>query len=75
VKQGSILKVIKPFIMKTPGTRGKAVNAKLDEKFIVTSPMHMNIQTVKIDRLGKAHINIGYNFPMKNLPEYFSIVE
>lgn len=75
MKQGTIVKSIQNFTMKVPGTRGRSVSVKINDLFIVTSPLHTNKERVKIDRKGKAQINSGYQLEIVDFNNLFEVVE
>ena len=63
------------FQMKFEGAKGRAVNVKIGDVFLVTNPRHMQENGIKIDRKNKACINSGYMLPLEQVKALFNIGE
>ena len=63
------------FQMKFEGAKGRAVNVKVGDVFLVTNPHHMQENGIKIDRKNKASINSGYMLPLEQVTALFNIGE
>ena len=73
MEQGAYLIAKQAFTMKNPGSRGRAVSVKIGDKFIVTSPLHMNKEFCMIDRASKAKINSGYMLKISDINNLFEV--
>lgn len=61
------------FQMKFEGAKGRAVNVKVGDIFLVTNPRHMQDNGIKIDRKNKATINSGYMLPLAQIEQLFTL--
>jgi hypothetical protein len=60
------------FQMKFDGSRGRAVNVKVGDVFLVTNPKHDQTRGIKIDRKNKAGINSGYLLTLEQIQTLFT---
>lgn len=75
MNQFSTLVAKTAFSMKLAGSRGRAVNVKIGDVFLVTNPRHMQEIGIKIDRKNKASINSGYMLSLEQVNALFNIGE
>lgn len=61
------------FQMKLDGARGRSVNVKIGDVFMVTNPRHMQDNGIKIDRKNKASINSGYMLDLAQVEQLFDL--
>lgn len=72
MKQFSLLVAKSNFQFKAPGAKGRAVKVSTGDRFLVTSPLHSNNETVLIAREKGARLNDGYRFAVDTLANYFT---
>lgn len=73
MNQFTTLTVKQAFSMKSEGAKGRAVQAKVGDRFTITSPSYANKETVKVAREKGATLNVGYLFPMNLIETYFEV--
>jgi hypothetical protein len=73
MNQFTTLTVKQAFSMKSEGSRGRAVQAKIGDRFVVTSPSYDNKETAKIAREKGSMLNVGYLFPVSLIETYFEV--
>lgn len=61
------------FQMKFEGAKGRAVNVKIGDIFMVTNPRHMQDKGIKIDRKNKATLNSGYMLDLAQVEQLFDL--
>lgn len=75
MKQFTVLVAMMDFSFKVPGAKGRAVNVREGDRFVVTSPKHSNITHALIAREKRAILNTGYKFALTTLKDLFAEVE
>lgn len=73
MNQFTTLTVKQAFSMKSEGAKGRAVQAKIGDRFVVTSPNYANKENAKIAREKGAILNVGYLFPISLISTYFEV--
>jgi len=71
-EQFSQLTVKVAFQMKYEG-KGRAVVAKIGDKFVVTNPKHMQDKGIKIMRAKLARLNEGYMLTFEQVNQLFTL--
>jgi hypothetical protein len=71
-EQFSSLTVKVAFQMKHEG-HGRAVVAKIGDKFLVTNPKHMQDKGIKIMRAKLARLNEGYLLSFEQINQLFTV--
>ncbi len=75
MKQFTMVIAKSGFQIKSLNGRGRPVNVKPGDLFLVTSPAHNNKDQVMVDRKARAMINSGYCLSRADLETFFGIVE
>lgn len=73
MKQFSVLVAKSEFQFKAQGAKGRAVKVSPGDRFLVTSPAHLNNETVLIAREKGARLNDGYCFAVDTLGNWFTV--
>lgn len=61
------------FQMKLTGARGRAVQVKTGDIFVVTNPRHMQDKGIKVARAKLARINEGYMLSLEQVEQLFNV--
>lgn len=72
MKQFSVLVAKSDFQFKAQGAKGRAVRVSTGDRFLITSPAHLNKETVLIAREKGARLNTGYCFAVDTLTDWFT---
>lgn len=76
MKQPTILIAKQSFSMRAPGSRGRAVQVKAGDRFIVTTSEVWNLtHCPKIMRERGAMMGCGYNMDIDTINQLFEVVE
>lgn len=75
MKQFTLLSAKIAFQVRSLNSRGRPVNVKPGDLFLVTSPKHNNTDRMMLDRKSKATINSGYCFSRTDVENLFDAVE
>lgn len=74
MKQSTILKAKQAFSMRAAGARGRAVQVKVGDRFIITTSSVWNLSNPpKIMREAGAMLGCGYNMDIETINQLFTV--